>query len=147
MAIRIAEKKDFEAIKKLVKAHAKFEKAGTLSNNSLNRLSNYIFNIDVVECLVVELNDEIVGYATFMKQFSTWNANYYIYLDCLFLNEQTRGKGIGTQIMDSIKIYAKSINCSEIQWQTPDFNKKAIDFYNKIGGKSKSKERFCLNIW
>jgi|TARA_B110000014_G_C19701085_1_gene367011 GNAT superfamily N-acetyltransferase len=142
MTIRIAEKKDFEAIKKLVKAHAKFEKASALSDNNLDKLSNYIFSTDVVKCLVVELNNEIVGYATFMKQFSTWDANYYVYLDCLYLNEKTRGKGIGTQIMDKIKVYAKSINCSEIQWQTPNFNKEAIDFYKKLGADSVTKERF-----
>jgi GNAT superfamily N-acetyltransferase len=142
MTIRIAEKKDFEAIKKLVKAHAKFEKASALSDNNLDKLSNYIFSTDVVKCLVVELNNEIVGYATFMKQFSTWDANYYVYLDCLYLNEKTRGKGIGTQIMDKIKVYAKPINCSEIQWQTPNFNKEAIDFYKKLGADSVTKERF-----
>jgi GNAT superfamily N-acetyltransferase len=146
MTIRIAEKRDFEAIKRLVKAHAIFEKASALSDNNLNRLENYIFNTDVVECLVAELNNEIVGYATFIKQFSTWNANYYIYLDCLYLNEKTRGKGIGTQIMDKIKTYAKSINCSGIQWQTPDFNKEAIDFYKKLGAESKTKERFNWRV-
>jgi GNAT superfamily N-acetyltransferase len=146
MIIRIAEKRDFEVIKKLVKAHATFEKASALSNDNLDRLSNYIFSTDVVKCLVVELNNEIVGYATFMKQFSTWDANYYIYLDCLYLNEKTRGKGLGTQIMNKIKTYAKSINCSEIQWQTPDFNKEAIDFYKKLGADSKTKERFNWKI-
>lgn len=146
MTIRIAEKRDFETIKKLVKAHATFEKACVLSDNNINRLNNYIFNTNVVECLVIELNNEIVGYATFMKQFSTWDANHYIYLDCLFLNEKTRGKGIGTLIMDKIKEYAKSTNCSEIQWQTPNFNKKAIDFYKKLGADSKTKERFNWKI-
>ena len=146
MIIRIAEKRDFEVIKKLVKAHATFEKASALSNDNLDRLSNYIFSTDVVKCLVVELNNEIVGYATFMKQFSTWDANYYIYLDCLYLSEKTRGKGLGTQIMNKIKTYAKSINCSEIQWQTPDFNKEAIDFYKKLGADSKTKERFNWKI-
>jgi GNAT superfamily N-acetyltransferase len=146
MTIRIAEKKDSEAIKKLVKAHAKFEKASALSDNNLDKLINYIFSTDVVKCLVVELNNEIVGYATFMKQFSTWDANYYIYLDCLYLGKKTRGKGIGTQIMDKIRVYAKSINCSEIQWQTPDFNKEGIDFYKKLGADSKTKERFNWKI-
>ncbi len=72
--------------------------------------------------------------------------NYYLYLDCLYLSEKTRGKGIGAQIMNKIKVYAKSINCSEIQWQTPDFNKEAIDFYKKLGADSKTKERFNWKI-
>jgi GNAT superfamily N-acetyltransferase len=146
MIIRNAKKRDLEAIKTLIKAHAKFEKASALSDNNLNRLSNYIFNSKTIKCLVVELNYEIVGYATFMKQFSTWDANYYIYLDCLYLNEKTRGKGIGKQIMEDIKTYAKSFNCPIIQWQTPSFNRKAIEFYKKLGAEYKTKERFYWKI-
>lgn len=146
MKIRIAEKKDFNALKKLIKAHAVFEKANALNDEQLNKLSNYIFNTTVLECLIVEIGSEIVGYATFMKQFSTWDASFYLYLDCLFLNEKTRGKGIGKQIMNAIKTYAVSINCTTIQWQTPNFNTEAIHFYKKIGAVSKTKERFFWNI-
>jgi len=48
--------------------------------------------------------------------------------------------------MGKIKAYGKAINCSEIQWQTPDFNKEAIDFYKKLGADSKTKERFNWKI-
>ncbi|MEO1715245.1 MAG: GNAT family N-acetyltransferase, partial [Bacteroidota bacterium] len=76
--------------------------------------------------------------------FSTWDAEYYVYLDCLYLEPQTRGQGIGTQIMEEVKAFARAEDCSVIQWQTPDFNEKAIRFYQKIGGVSKAKERFFL---
>ncbi len=33
-----------------------------------------------------------------------------------------------------------------IQWQTPIFNQQTIYFYRKIGGISKTKERFWLTI-
>ena len=48
--------------------------------------------------------------------------------------------------MEKVIEYSKTQDCDLIQWQTPDFNEKAIEFYNRIGGKSKSKERFYLNI-
>ena len=146
MKIRSAEKRDFDTIKVLIKAHAEFEKASALNDENLNRLENHIFNTETIKCLVVEIDTEIVGYATFLKQFSTWDANFYIYLDCLYLNEKTRGKGVGTAIMETVKTYAKSENCAIIQWQTPDFNEKAIQFYNKLGASSKSKERFTWSV-
>jgi L-amino acid N-acyltransferase YncA len=46
-------------------------------------------------CLVVEWNHKLAGYASYTKQFSTWDAFYYIYMDCLFLTEKSRGFGIG----------------------------------------------------
>jgi GNAT superfamily N-acetyltransferase len=96
--------------------------------------------------LVVEKENTLIGYATFMKQFSTWDADFYIYLDCLYLKETSRGKGLGKIIMEMIKEYSKVENCTHIQWQTPNFNKKAIQFYLKIGATAKTKERFFLTI-
>lgn len=147
MEIRFARKKDLPQIIALCKEHAEHEKAKYDPTSKSTLLSNSIFGQNpVLKCLVVEDDNIIIGYATFTKQFSTWDASFYIYLDCLFLKEQTRGKGLGKVIMEKVKKYGKTQNCHLIQWQTPYFNERAIEFYNKIGAKSKSKERFYLNI-
>lgn len=86
--------------------------------------------------------ERVIGYATFMKQFSTWDMNYYIYLDCLFFIKETRGRSLGTKMINKIKEYAEKQGCKEIQWQTPSFNKRAVQFYQKIGAEFKNKERF-----
>lgn len=147
MEIRFAQKRDLEAIVSLCKAHAEYERADFVEANKVDLLSKYLFdNSDELKCLVVDKESKLVGYATYFKQFSTWDACYYIYLDCLFLQEEVRGQGIGKQIMERIKEFAKSEACSIIQWQTPIFNTKAIDFYQKIGAQSKSKERFIWKV-
>jgi len=147
MEIRLAQKKDLKAVIELCKAHARYEKANFVEQNKIEFLSKYfIENTNDLKCLVVDVNNEILGYATYFKQFSTWDASYYVYLDCLFLKDKVRGSGIGNQIMEHIKKYAKSENCRIIQWQTPNFNSKAINFYQKLGAKYKSKERFTWEI-
>ncbi|OEK08241.1 GNAT family N-acetyltransferase [Flavivirga aquatica] len=147
MIIRDIKEKDLEQIVQLCELHAAYEKAKYSPKNKFELLSQHLFNTsNNVNCLVVELNQNIVGYATYIKQFSTWDASFYIYLDCLFLKEETRGKGIGVLIMQKIKDYAKSENCEIIQWQTPDFNENAISFYKKIGAQSKVKERFFWKV-
>jgi len=147
MKIRFAEKKDLSSIIELCKAHAFYEKSNFNENNKKEQLSNHLFESESnLKCLVVESGIEIVGYATFFKQFSTWDAGYYIYLDCLFLKEKARGNGIGQQIMEVVKKYSKAADCSIIQWQTPDFNTKAIKFYSRLGAERKAKERFFWKI-
>ncbi len=145
MNIRFAKEKDIDQIISLCKLHADFEKAEFDPQHKEELFGKYLVN-NTLQCLVVEQNNEIIGYATFMKQFSTWDADFYIYLDCLFLKKQTRGMGVGKLIMEKVKAYAQSENCSIIQWQTPDFNKDAIVFYQKLGAISKTKERFFWNI-
>ena len=147
MNIRFAKKKDLPQIVDLCKQHAEYEHAEYNKKDKEKLLYESVFGeFPAFKCLVVVRKNIIVGYATYMKQFSTWEASSYIYLDCLFLIEETRGQGLGTILMEKIKECAKIENCNRIQWQTPDFNKKAIRFYQKIGGISKTKERFCMNI-
>lgn len=147
MTIRFAERKDIESIVALCQLHAAFERAAFDATNKEEALKIYLFSSEpVLNCLVVETEGELVGYATFMKQFSTWDAHFYMYLDCLFLKEETRGQGIGLQIMNRIKEYAKFEKCICIQWQTPNFNEGAIAFYKTLGAKSKSKKRFFWSV-
>jgi len=145
--IRFAQTKDLNQLVQLCQAHAEYEKASYDSTGKKEALDQQIFAENpALYCLVVEKEEQLVGYATYMKQFSTWDANFYIYMDCLFLAENSRSLGIGEQLMIRIKEEAKKLNCSLIQWQTPEFNTRAIKFYHRIGATAKAKERFFLEV-
>jgi len=143
MKIRNAIEKDIPQIIELCKAHAKYEQSSYKTEGKAECLTKYLFEEpNGLQCFVVEQDEILVGYATFIKQFSTWDADYYLYLDCLFLKEETRGKGIGKQLMLKVKDFATSESCIAVQWQTPDFNTRAIKFYKNLGATSLTKERF-----
>jgi len=147
MKIRFAEEKDLTSIIELCKAHAQYERSSFKEENKKELLSKHILNPDSnIKCLIAESDTEIIGYATFFKQFSTWDVGYYIYVDCLFLKDSARGKGTGKQIMELIRAFSKEEGCSVIQWQTPDFNTRAIKFYSQLGAERKSKERFFWKV-
>jgi hypothetical protein len=57
-----------------------------------------------------------------------------------------RGLGIGTAIMHKITKIALDRGCLNIQWQTPDFNLPAIEFYGRLGTVKKNKVRFSLPL-
>ena len=145
--IRFAQKDDIKSIVDLCKLHAEFEKSSYDPEGKDVKLSDALFRSEPhVYCLVALVNEKIVGYASYMKQFSTWDANQYIYMDCLFLRSEARGMGIGEKLVDRIKTEGLSFACNAIQWQTPNFNTRAMKFYSRIGAISKSKERFSLHI-
>mgnify|MGYP001051270752 CR=1 FL=1 len=145
--IRFANKSDIKEIVRLCALHADYEKSEYNSENKEQNLIQYLFSENPSSfCLVAELDNNIIGYSSYMKQFSTWDTDFYIYMDCLFLTEESRGYGIGEKMMNVIKLEAKKLNCSLIQWQTPNFNTRAIKFYNRIGGISKTKERYFLKV-
>lgn len=143
--IRFVVRDDLPQLVALCQLHAEFEQSDYDKNGKQAKLKKHLFSDSpALYCLVVEYKKESIGYATYMKQFSTWDTEFYIYMDCLFIKDTYRGLGIGAQLMERIKIESKKLDCKLIQWQTPNFNTRAIKFYNRIGATSKSKERFFL---
>lgn len=136
-----------ENIIDLCAAHAAFEESEYSRAGKAERLSADLFGKNPkLYCLVAESNGLYVGYIVWMKQYSTWDAKEYLYMDCLYLDDKWRGYGIGEALVNEMKEYGRSQSIDLVQWQTPDFNVRAIKFYNRIGATSKSKERFFLTI-
>lgn len=145
--IRFAKEEDIPQLVNLCKQHAEFEKSDYNQEGKQEDLNAALFqNPKQLYCLVVELENNLIGYATYMKQYSTWDANHYIYMDCLFLNEASRGFGIGEKLVDRIKEKSRTLNCTLIQWQTPEFNVRAMKFYERIGAQPKPKVRYFLGV-
>lgn len=114
--IRCAEKSDLNDLVRLCKLHAIFEECEYKLDDKKQKLNEHLFcQRPTLYCLVVEYLNEIIGYATYMKQFSTWDADFYIYMDCLFMSEKSRNLGIGKKLIDEIKMQAKKMNCDLIQ--------------------------------
>lgn len=143
--IRKAIASDINEIILLCAEHAEYEQANYSAEGKAEKLAAFLFGEKPrLFCLIAEIEGKIVGYSTYMLEFSTWDAGFYVHLDCLFLREFARGFGIGEALMKEVAAQAKAHDCEIIQWQTPVFNEKAIKFYYRIGGTSKEKIRFYL---
>ncbi|MCD0469302.1 GNAT family N-acetyltransferase [Flavobacterium sp. JAS] len=146
-SIRNCEVSDLPKLVVLCQKHAEYEKAAYSPEGKEEGLKKALFDENPkLHCLVVATKETIVGYVSYTFDFSTWNAATFIYMDCLFLEEETRGLGIGEILIEKLKQIGTEKNCVNIQWQTPEFNERAIKFYNRIGGKGKDKVRFTLDL-
>jgi GNAT superfamily N-acetyltransferase len=143
--IRPCEEKDLPDLVKLCKAHAEYEKSEYLVDGKEQGLREGVFGDPKrLHVWIVEVDGKPEGFTSFTFDFSTWEASSFLYMDCLYLNEICRGKGIGTEIMNRIRKVAKEKNCVNIQWQTPEFNAMAIRFYVGLGSVGKQKMRFFM---
>ncbi len=141
--IREVQKEDLSQLVELCALHAAHENCAYDSMGKEEMLLKHLFHeSNDIQCIIVENQEKLLGYATFTRQFSTWDAAYYVYLDCIYLREEVRGKGIGRKLMQQVKAYAAKTESIHVQWHTPPFNKDAIQFYKRLGAISKSKERF-----
>lgn len=143
--IRACEPKDLITLVHLCAKHAAYEKSAYSETDQAEKLHRAIFSDHApLHCWVVESDSDIVGYATYTFDFSTWSAGYFMHVDCLYLEEAVRGRGIGEKIMRNLVAEAKRRSCVNIQWQTPVFNKSAIRFYCRMGASPLEKQRFTL---
>ncbi|MFD8756249.1 GNAT family N-acetyltransferase [Kitasatospora sp. NPDC059577] len=149
-AIRPATAADLPAIARLCAAHAEFERAGPVPADLAARLAPVLFPAGAADprawCLVADRGGEPVGYATFAREFSTWQAAEFVHLDCLFVSERHRGEGWGRALLDAVKDAAAALGAEQVQWQTPDWNTDAIRFYRRAGARARAKVRFALPV-
>lgn len=143
--IRKAQKQDAQQLLRLFEKHALHE--GVALSTSAQAMSEKLSKLQnladtPLTIFVVTKGSEVKGYMSLLKQFSTWDMSYYLYMDCLYLLPELRGEGLGKTLMNFCKEYALQHKLQEIQWQTPIENTDAIQFYNYIGANSKHKLRY-----
>ena len=143
--IRKPKSNDLEQLVQLCEQHAKFEGADYSATGKAIKLTKALFSESpVLSCFVIEQSGKLVGYVTASKEFSTWNADYFLHMDCLYLSKSARGKGLGQALMTKIQQLAADLQCTHIEWQTPIDNEQAINFYQRQGASSKTKKRFFM---
>ncbi|MCO4799117.1 MAG: GNAT family N-acetyltransferase [Colwelliaceae bacterium] len=138
--IRAASKGDSLQLSDLMAEHARYEGCELIIQSQFSVLQD--LKNTPLHIFVVEQNHHLVGYMSLVKQYSTWDMDWYLYLDCLYLQKSARGKGQGRQLMERALVLSESLKIKLIQWQTPIDNKNAISFYHQLGAKSKTKQRF-----
>ena len=142
--IRIAEDRDHEVLLAIMKEHALYEEHELEYTSCHQQLKQ--MNTLPITIFVVDSSGELLGYMSVIKQFSSWDMDWYLYLDCLYLNKVARGQGIGQALMEALKQYAQENQLKQIQWQTPIDNLAAIGFYQSLNAKNKQKQRFCWAV-
>lgn len=142
--LREARPDDVPAILRLCRAHSEYERAPFREDGQEERLHRMLFGTAPrAFCLVVDAGGTLVGYATWSLEFSTWRAAEYVHVDCLYLTDETRGRGIGRSAMQEIARRAIALGATHLEWQTPEWNADAARFYESLGARPSAKLRFA----
>ena len=145
--VRAVQASDIPALVELCAEHASYEKATFESDFESKGKAEALKKAFAIQRLygwVVEVEKKLVGFATATLDYSTWDAAEFVYMDCLYLKEECRGQGLGEKLVTEVAKFAKEKNCVNVQWQTPDWNTRAMHFYHRLGARSKNKIRFFL---
>ena len=130
--IREMEKKDKRAV-------IEFMRVFYASPAVLSSGSEEIFNADVENCIsgspyvegyVFEDGDNLVGYAMAAKSFSTEFGKRCIWIEDLYMKEEYRGLGVGSQFL---KFIEEKYPDSVLRLEVEEENGRAVSVYRKCG--------------
>src|SRR5439155_10784708 len=114
----------------LVRALAEYEKLADIVVLDEARLRQHLFGPQpFAEALLAEDGGQVVGFALFFHNYSTFLAQPGIYLEDLFVEPAHRGKGHGKAFLTALARLAIERDCGRIEWAVLNWNKPAIDFY------------------
>jgi diamine N-acetyltransferase len=137
--IRRAEPNDYSEIYSLIKEFATFIKT---PEKVITTPSQMICDQEYFRCFIACDKDKIVGFSTYFIAYYSWTGKT-LYLDDLYVLEDYRGHGIGSELLDKVIETAKNENCKKVRWQVSKWNKKAIDFYKSRGATIDDVEINC----
>lgn len=85
--------------------------------------------------IIAESNNKPAGMAFFFHHYSTWQGKHGLFLEDFFVRPQFRRKGVGKALMAHLARIAIAENCYGMRWEVLDWNKTAIDVYQKLGAR------------
>jgi len=134
MDIKFATEEDIPLILQFIKELADYEKLLHEVVATEKILKEKLFGEKkYAEVVFAYDGEEPVGFALFFHNFSTFLGKPGLYLEDLYVRPTHRSKGIGQQLLRFLAQLAKKRDCGRLEWWVLNWNKKAIDFYLKIG--------------
>jgi len=92
--------------------------------------------LEPVHALVAERGDELIGFAHYLFQRSTWFINSQCYLQDLYVSEAIRGGGVGRALIAAVVGAAKEAGAARVFWNTHETNAVARRLYDKVAERS-----------
>ena len=133
-AVREARESDVERIHQLVRELAHYERAPEAVKATPDHLRTALFGPQpAAYALVAEVEGEVVGFALYFLNFSTWEGVHGVYLEDLFVQPEHRGTGLGKALLMALAEIAVTRGYARVEWSVLDWNTPSIDFYRGLG--------------
>ena len=134
--IRDATQADVPVIAELIRDLADYERLAHAVTFDIAKLRDSLFGPrPYAEVLLAEEGGEVIGFALFFHNFSTFLGQPGIYLEDLFVKPEFRGHGHGRSLLRALAKLAVARDCGRLEWAVLNWNHPAIEFYKSLGAQ------------
>jgi GNAT superfamily N-acetyltransferase len=138
LMIRTATAADVPVIHAMVRELADYEKALHEANATEEQLREALFGERPAAYAHIAESDEdgeIVGFALWFLNFSTWRGVHGIYLEDLYVRPDRRGGGHGKALLTELARICVERGYERLEWSVLDWNAPSIAFYDSLGAR------------
>ncbi len=134
LRIAAAAESDVPVILSFIRKLAEYEKLSHLVVATEENIREHVFGANAVaEVLLAYWDDRPVGFALYLRNFSTFLGQPGIYLEDLFVDPEHRGKRIGKALLAHLAKIAVDRGYGRLEWAVLDWNTPSIEFYRRLG--------------
>jgi GNAT superfamily N-acetyltransferase len=132
--LREARREDVPAIVGLIEELALYERQPEDCHADPRLLEEHLFGPKpFAEAIVAEAAGEVIGFALFFHNYSTWLTRPGLYLEDLYVKPGRRGMGAGKALLVELARIAAARGCGRMEWSVLTWNEPAIGFYRALG--------------
>jgi GNAT superfamily N-acetyltransferase len=133
--IRPAKPADVAEIHAMVRELAEYEKALDEAEATPEQLHDALFggNPRVFAHIAEDGAGDVVGFALWFLNFSTWTGMHGIYLEDLYVRPSARGAGYGKALLAQLARTCVERGYTRLEWSVLDWNAPAIAVYRSQG--------------
>ena len=134
--LRFATEADVDVIGQLIRGLAEYERLAHEVAWTREQLKHNLFGPRRYAEVLLAVDDEtreVVGFALFFHNFSTFLARPGVYLEDLFVEPDHRGRGHGKALLAALARLALERGCGRLEWSVLNWNEPAIGFYRSLG--------------
>lgn len=144
LKVRKATPEDLPALFCLLQGKAEFDKKKDSLTGTVEALEAHLFSEpNYFEAILAESETEVVGFATFFHNYSTFLTKPGLYIDDLFILPQHRRQGLGKAMLMYLAQLATKRDCGRLEWLVAVWNQNAIAFYQSLGATVLPDWRIC----
>ena len=136
MSLRPAEPRDVPELIAMVLELAEYEKLPEQAIATEADFTRDLFGENPrVHALVVEHEGEVVAYACYFLNYSTWLGRHGIFLEDLYVRPAFRGRGFGKALLIRLAQECVEKGYGRLDWSVLDWNTPSRDFYAALGAE------------
>ena len=132
---------DLPELLEQIRELARFEKLEEEVQATVESLNEAFFGPNAAAgALLAKRGANGAGYAIYFFTFSSFVGRRGIWLDDVYVRPQYRQHRLGRRLIEAVAQIGVDRNCGRFEWTALNWNKPALDFYEKLGAKQ-------LNEW